>query len=689
MGSKISEVSIIFTASGTDQVIAQIQQITKSQEGLEQGAKKAGSGTQKGFNPANNALTEFGKKWQGVVAAATTAAVPIMATIGAIKKMVEFSREGAELQYLEGRFGSLAGTIGTTSTALMYDLRAATRGMMSDSELMRGATDLMALGLVSTREEAVRLTSVVGSLGWNMDQLTLSITNETTRRLDTLGLSVESVKNRYEELKDSGIEGQRAMMLAITEAGEAMIELGGHVADSPLGSWKSLESSRSTFFDNLKKDLADGMSWWAEFWDAQYKQANSEHLYKELLKQAKEYGMEVKNLPSPYVGNEGKSGAFYDEATGTTTYAVYDLEAGEGAIKTLTEMIDAHERAIASEKEFSASMAAGHKAMSDYANGIMPVIDAFDKASITALMAAGDYEKLASVLGVTTEEAKRMTSEWEKHEKMFSQLEGIKSLEGNYNGIIDLAYKYTNILADITEQETIMANNPIGSKKYEEAKGKVEALKGSMADLANRVTLDMFQATIAIGGVTAAELSAYMQMAVDMGLMSEEGAQAAIDAYGKAIETINGYKIDEKTGNVNIDAVSAFATLDLLQQYSLLDKEQRVFVTTYYGTSHGYDPYENYGNNAIGGAVYPNRPYIWQEPGREGELLIPERYGRVMSATEVSQMLRDALTPRRESGGVRGEQVVNNNYYYNLTMPTSSSPADVRAAFELMEAWNR
>ena len=160
-----------------------------------------------------------------------------------------------------------------------------------------------------------------------------------------------------------------------------------------------------------------------------------------------------------------------------------------------------------------------------------------------------------------------------------------------------------------------------------------------MADLANRVTLDMFQATIAIGGVTAAELSAYTQMAVDMGVMSKEGAQAAIDAYGKAIETINGYKIDEKTGNVSVDAVSAFATLDLLQQYSLLDKEQRVFVTTYYGTSHGYDPYNDEPQfaHAMGGYELAGQPYLVGEAGPE--LFIPDTNGRVYSNASSSAMM--------------------------------------------------
>jgi len=286
---------------------------------------------------------------------------------------------------------------------------------------------------------------------------------------------------------------------------------------------------------------------------------------------------------------------------------------------------------------------------------------------------------------------------------MAAELENITSLGGNYKGIIDLAYKYTDILEDITEQETIMANNPIGSEKYEEAKGKVEELKASMTELANRVTLDMFQATIAIGGVTETELAAYMQMAIDMGYMSEEGAQAAIEAYGNAMDTINGYAIDEKTGNVSIDAVAAFLTLDLLQAYALKDKEAKAIFRVQYefGVPGDWQDEHDIGGpqEAVGGAVNAGNPYNWQEYGYRGEVFVPSADGFVLSRADAERALARALygggsavDPDRigkavaqAMSGVTSSKKGGN--VYNLTMPTSSNPADIRTAFELMEAW--
>jgi len=271
----------------------------------------------------------------------------------------------------------------------------------------------------------------------------------------------------------------------------------------------------------------------------------------------------------------------------------------------------------------------------------------------------------------------------EAQAKMNAELANITTLDANYQGIIDLAYEYTDMLEEketlqIERQKLINQGWSEQSQKVKDLDANIAGIDASMAELADRVTLDMFQATIAIGGVTQAELGAYMQMAIDMGYMSEEGAKAAMKAYGNAIETINGLEIDEKTGNVTVDATAAFATFDLLEQYVLLDKEQRVFVNTYYGTSGSPDPYENYtgpqyphGGGASGGYFMADTPYIVGERGPE--LFMPNESGQIIS--------NDKLLALLGGNGKTGNT-------YNLVMPTTANPMDVKMAFELMEAWN-
>jgi hypothetical protein len=161
-------------------------------------------------------------------------------------------------------------------------------------------------------------------------------------------------------------------------------------------------------------------------------------------------------------------------------------------------------------------------------------------------------------------------------------------------------------------------------------------------------------------------MQAYFQMAEGMGLISEAGAQAAMDAYNSAITTINGYEIEEKTGNVVIDALAAMATLDFLQSYALADKEMRVFIRTYYGSSGTWeDQNDRQYNPANGQPVHKlaaggmTLPHYWV--GELGpEPFFPETNGRIVSNTQALNALR--------SGGGGGEQaiVVNINTPFNF-----------------------
>lgn len=250
-----------------------------------------------------------------------------------------------------------------------------------------------------------------------------------------------------------------------------------------------------------------------------------------------------------------------------------------------------------------------------------------------------------SVAALTTEQTALVEAALaaaEAQAKMNDELLNITTVGGNYQGIIDLAYEFTDMLEQketlqIERQKLLNQGWSEQSTKVKELTDNISKLDADMKKMADQVTLDMFKATIAVGGVTQAELAAYTQMAIDMGYMSEAGAKAAMEAYGSAIDTINGLDIDEKTGNVNIDAAAAFLTLDLLQQYAILDKEARVFVKTYYGTSGNYDPYENYtgpeykpqGGGASGGYFMADTPYIVGERGPE--LFVPNANGQIVS----------------------------------------------------------
>ena len=99
--------------------------------------------------------------------------------------------------------------------------------MISDAELMASASGIVSLKLADNEEQVVRLATVVGTLGWDMQQVILTFANLSTMRLDALGLSVDEVKQKQKELMDQGMSAAAAFTEAVIQAGAATPDVGG------------------------------------------------------------------------------------------------------------------------------------------------------------------------------------------------------------------------------------------------------------------------------------------------------------------------------------------------------------------------------------------------------------------------------------------------------------------------------
>ena len=173
------------------------------------------------------------------------------AIYGAMKRAYEFAREGADLEYMASKFDNLTASIGTTTDALMKDLRSATEGTVSDMNLMTSATGFMALGLADSHDEVVRLTSVAGQLGMDMNELVLTLTNQTTRRFDQLGVSVAGFDEKVQALEATGMSANDAFNEAFLQQAEEQIERVGSVTEESIGSFMRFEAS----IGNLAKKM--------------------------------------------------------------------------------------------------------------------------------------------------------------------------------------------------------------------------------------------------------------------------------------------------------------------------------------------------------------------------------------------------------------------------------------------------
>lgn len=178
----------------------------------------------------------------------------------AAKKAFDFGKEGAELEFVRGKFDRLAESVGTTSDVLMTDLKKATRGTMSDMQLAAGATDFMSLGLAKNREEVVRLTRVAGALGMNLNQLVLTLTNKTTMRFDALGVAVDGFDEKVKELEKSGLSVQDAFTEAFLQQAEEQIIRVGDVADTNAGQIMQMDAAWANLTDTLKLGAAPAVA---------------------------------------------------------------------------------------------------------------------------------------------------------------------------------------------------------------------------------------------------------------------------------------------------------------------------------------------------------------------------------------------------------------------------------------------
>lgn len=176
---------------------------------------------------ATGAAQKTAAGFKSVGVAAVAGGVAILGAAVAAKQLYGTLREGAALQTTAARFDKLSQSIGTTADAMLGKLKTATKGMISDMELMSSASGIISLRLADNEDQVIRLATVVGTLGWDMQQVILTFANLSKMRLDALGLSVEEVTTKQKELEAQGMSTAAAFKEAVILAGEARLAVGG------------------------------------------------------------------------------------------------------------------------------------------------------------------------------------------------------------------------------------------------------------------------------------------------------------------------------------------------------------------------------------------------------------------------------------------------------------------------------
>jgi len=737
--ARLTEIVVAIEAEGVNDVLNALKQVDGAQAKVADGAKKSGDAQKSGNDTAK-------MSWATLATGVNQAMGVINTAIQGGKAVYDFTKEGAQLEYAAGKFERLAEAAGTTSDVLMTDLRAATRGMVSDADLVAGAGDFMALGLAKSHDEVVRLTNVAGALGMNMNQLVLTLTNQTTMRFDALGVSVDGFDEKVKALEAAGYSAEEAFSEAFLQQAEEQIQKVGEVADTTAGSFKHLESAWSNWISSVKMGAGEKAVPIVDTLAAGLEGMSLEETTQGMIKSLRELGMtwrEIKNV------------------TGMKTFYILDdvdyLADQKVAIESMTKFNEQYkylteelgytsEEAVTQlDKTWSTFSVDQMTDTTDvWAAGIEGVGQA---AGITARTFTDIYNE--SLVGVAAMSLgyQTMTTDWKT----------MRSMAEGYDGALTLINKNTE------RQKQLEPFKETGGyidgvwKSAKQVKDELAALEGSSADaaaamerMAAEMTLSLMQASMGIDGYTESEIDTLTQYMVDAGLISQAAADkmkadymaaityanaleldqkigeilADVTGYDNGLEIVNGKLVDPKTGEVladltdyldglteadlaKLDPKVAEVVADIMPYIrdllDLPDPESKVVEITakyiennftptklpkvitipvvYSETTHGY-------GQALGGAVYPGQNYLWQEPGREGELLLPEQYGRVLSNHEVAMVLREAIGG---GGNTSNQHQTVNNYYnnYSLTMPTSNSTSDVKRAFAIMEALNK
>jgi len=182
---------------------------------------------------------------------------------------------GEAVDQTRRRFETFAGGPQQATEALAA-MRKAMDGGIDSMTAMDTASRLMSMGLAKTGDEAANITRIAAMLGSatrtvedKVSDFTMLLANQSIRRLDQFGISVDQVRARIDEMKaaDASLGDQQAFVNAVLEIGGARVkdlEANGVKAarsiDEMTSAWADF---RAAFGKKLENPVSGVESWTA------------------------------------------------------------------------------------------------------------------------------------------------------------------------------------------------------------------------------------------------------------------------------------------------------------------------------------------------------------------------------------------------------------------------------------------
>jgi hypothetical protein len=249
--------------------------------------KKTGTGAKE----AEQELTGLDK-----AARVAGAALATFATRETVRAVYELGKFGAESLRTQASFEAISGSAMEAETRLEA-MRRATRGAISDQQMMSAASRMMQMGLANNAAEletmagmAVRLGAAMGKdAAGAIEEWNLLIANQSIPRLDTFGVSAARVRTRIKQLQAAtkGMTREEAFMVAVMEEGEESLERLGETVDDEMLAFEQMEANianlKAAFGEQLAPAIAEVTGWLAKGLEEINRQTRAMDEYEAIL----------------------------------------------------------------------------------------------------------------------------------------------------------------------------------------------------------------------------------------------------------------------------------------------------------------------------------------------------------------------------------------------------------------------
>lgn len=456
-------------------------------------------------NKAGPGVKAAGKDLGGLAKTAKTLGTGLAAAgvVAAGKAAYELGVLGAQSLRTKRAFTAISGGA-LIATDKLDAMRRATRGAMSEQQMMASANRLMQMGLANNAAELEQVTTMATRLGSAMgkeagpavEEFALMLANQSIPRLDTFGISAGKVRARILELQAAtpGLSREMAFMTATMEEGEEAMGRLGEAVDDELLANERLEASWADLKAMAGEALAPAMANVA---------SSAEKVTRAIMEQHRELDELREEFGEATVGQ-----AILAERFGVTADSLDDLrqrsEDVAAAVESGRSQVDGWSSALSGSAEV-ADVAAG--AFDGLATSAKTVAGSFGEMEFDneqmwkMAMAAGatlpQLEELARRLGIAS------SAEIEMAKNAYALAEGLAddtvSVEEYTSGFRDLR---------LAEAEAAIEARIV----YDE----METLQGGMqeaGDVADGMTEDFGESSAALNEVERAALDA--QTALD------------------------------------------------------------------------------------------------------------------------------------------------------------------------------